>query len=104
MGRRAAGTDYEPGIRKLIRYFERCVRVLKAMSEDEVESARSEIAKSVLEVGGGFRLHQCCLGAELTFDELQSVERGRIPARVTHRSGCQQGDSKSGRRRSGRRM
>src|ERR1700737_4520422 len=64
------------------------------MSEDEFESARGEIAKRIVEVGGRPGLHERRFGAELTFDQLQSVESGRIPAGVADRSGGEQSDSK----------
>ena len=52
------------------------------MRKDQIEAARGEIAKSVVEIGWGFSLYQRGFGAELGLDKFQSMISGGIPPRV----------------------
>src|SRR5208283_2890509 len=93
-GRCAARRDNKITPRKIVAGFERGVGILEAVSENQVEVARGEIAEGVVEVGGRGGLHRRDLRAELTRDQLQAVVSGGVPARVADRTRRQEGDAK----------
>src|SRR5271168_4844015 len=66
------------------------------MRKDEIETARSEIAKGVLEVCRRLGLHQRRVSPEVVLDKYQSFVRSRIPARVTDRTWRKQRNPKPG--------
>src|ERR1700680_1328803 len=57
LGRSASRGHDEKCLREGFPYLECSVGVLEAVREDEVESARSEIAHRILEIGGRGGLH-----------------------------------------------
>src|SRR6185437_4960573 len=93
--RLAARTDYKVDVGEIPRDGNRGIRVLVTVRENQVESPRSKVTKSVFKVRGRPRLHQRGFSAEFVFYKLQAIECRRIPAGIADRSRRQESNTKS---------
>ncbi len=85
------------GSRKVASDRERGVRILEAVGENQVESTSGEVSEGVFEIARRSGLYQGGFRLEPALDQLQTLERGSVPPRVTDRPGNQQRHAISGR-------
>jgi hypothetical protein len=77
-------------------HSERRVRVLESVREDDIETARSEVAQRILEIRGRLGLHRCGLDNQIFLDLLKTLECRRVPARIAQRARRERRDLESG--------